>query len=129
CEREWHVRHLARVLNDGLRRYYRARTREERESVEWRVNVHVLAALIKLPRPPVNPVVALREIDLALRRSLCDDRRDEQVASDEVLVFNQVSSVVVRVLDPERAHHGCAREPVLVEERVEVWEQTVAQLD
>ena len=80
-EGERRARHLARVLDDGLRRDDRARACEEREARERRVNLGGGAALVSRARPPVNPRVALGEIDRTLRVALCQHRRDEQVVA------------------------------------------------
>ena len=128
-DRERRARHLARVLDDGLRRNGRADAREKRQAVERRGDLCLPAAFIAHPRPPIDPRGALREIDAPPDRSFMQDGGDQKIAPDQILVFDQVGATVRRILERERAHHGRARSFVLMKERVEKGKQLIAQLN
>ena len=76
---------------------------EDRRFAERGINGDV-TALAGFPGPRIDPGV-LRQIERPVAASLFMNRRHQQIAAKQVLVFQRVGARVVLVVQEQRAHH------------------------
>src|SRR5487761_2681537 len=125
-QRQWLLRQCADILHDRAERRERALTHEERRRIERRLDTRRAWAVEALACHPVAPC-ARREAHIALPLSGLQGGRHQQRITHHELIFDACHGRIIRERIEHRAGNRRPRATGLLEKRVEVGQELIAQ--
>src|ERR1700730_2913242 len=119
---------VAGVMHPRPQRPYRIGSHEDSRLAQRGMGQNVGRAINTRAGPPVKPAPG-RNVDVAMLHTRTRDRRHQQSVTAQKLIIHRVRGLIVRIGPEQWAQYRRSSAVTLLEERVEIRQKTLAQLE
>src|SRR6266480_3577296 len=102
-------------------------TQVEWNALQWCISYDVLTALKALPTPGIGPACSCGQVDLTTACSFPQDRRHQQVWTEEKLIVNARTRLIPRKVEEQWAHRRSSFFMGQVHLLQDVWVQSLTK--